>query len=312
MKSCFYGKERELHSMVREPQSVQFHKTRYIYFPQIVNAGVQKRITQQLTQALETGQIQVFLQPRIDLKSGKVCAAEALARWQWPDGRWSLPQHFLPALKQTGLMPLLDFYMLEQVASLQRCWMQQAAVFPISVNFAAETLLADGAVQRIERCLSHHGLKKGQIELELTEHCLMEQQQPLIPVLTELRKNGLDIAMDDFGIGSSSLSMLLQLPVDIVKLDKSFLERDITERKNYQYISQVIKLVQSAEMELVCEGVESAAQATILANLSVEQGQGWFWERPLHWRTFLQQYLQKEMEENNAREELRKNCYKLG
>ena len=99
MKSCFYGKERELHSMVREPQSVQFHKTRYIYFPQIVNAGVQKRITQQLTQALETGQIQVFLQPRIDLKSGKVCAAEALARWQWPDGRWSLPQHFLPALK---------------------------------------------------------------------------------------------------------------------------------------------------------------------------------------------------------------------
>ena len=118
----------------------------------------------------------------------------------------------------------------------------------------------------------------------------MEQQQALIPVLTHLRAQGIPICMDDFGTGSSSLSLLMQLPVDIVKMDKSFLEKDIRDDKMHQYIAQIVKLLQTAETEIVFEGVETAEQAEFLKAMAVNQGQGWYWERPLHWRAFQQQY----------------------
>lgn len=291
MKSYIYGLSKEQCNMVREPQQIQFHQTRYVYFPEEINNAVQTRIADQLQQALEQQQLQVFLQPRIHLPSETVCAAEALVRWQWPDGQWSLPQQFLPALEQTGLMPVLDFYMLEQTAALQQQWRKQYGwALPISVNVTADTLLQPQAAEQIGQIIRQAGLYEGQLELELTEHCLMEQQQALIPVLTQLRAQGIPICMDDFGTGSSSLSLLMQLPVDIVKMDRSFLEKDIRDDKMRQYIAQIVKLLQTAETGIVFEGVETAEQAEFLKAMAVNQGQGWYWERPLHWRAFQQQY----------------------
>lgn len=292
MKSYIYGLPRERHSVVREPQQIQFHQSRYVYFPETINSAVQSRIALQLQEAMEQQQIQVFLQPRMDLQQDTLCAAEALARWQWPDGQWSLPEQFLPALEQTGLMPTLDLYMLEQTAALQQQWQRQYGwVQPISVNITADTLLQPQAAERIRQIVAQYELQAGQLELELTEHSLVERQQGLITVLEKLRGQGFPICMDDFGTGSSSLSLLLQLPVDIVKMDKSFLTADNMDEKRQQYIAQIIKLVQTAEKEIVFEGVETAEQAVMLKALKVAQGQGWYWERPLHWHTFLQQYI---------------------
>lgn len=292
MKHHQYPPTKDKSSLIRESQSVQFHKTRYIFFPQTMNQGVQARIEKQLQQAIYQRQIQVFLQPRVQLGSGRVCAAEALARWKWPDGSWSLPEYFLPALEQTGLISQLDFYMLEQVAGLQQNWRwQNIMVLPVSVNFSAGTLLQPDFAEKLERICLAYGVLAGQIEIEVTEHCFMEQPQVLGPILQQIRQKGFPICLDDFGIGSSSLAMLMQLPVDYVKLDKSFLEQDIIDRKIYNYIAQIVKLLHAAEAEIVVEGVETAEQARLLQFLQVEQGQGWYWERPLHWQMFLQKYI---------------------
>lgn len=301
MRACFYGSVKEQHGMVQEPQMIQFHKTKYIFFPQMLHNGLQERIAKQLKEAMKLQEIQVFLQPRIDLKNNKICAAEALARWKWPDGSWGLPNQFLPVLEQMNLMPIFDFHILEQVANIQRCWLQQwKTILPISVNFSAETLLQINAVERLQQVMELHSLEPEQIEIELTERCVMEHQQALFPVLKQLQEIGFKICLDDFGIGSSSLSMLLHLPVDIVKMDKSFLEKDLTNNKVYKYIMQIVKLLQVAETKIIFEGVETAEQMEILRELSVEQGQGWFWERPLHWRMFIHRYIL---------DKVRKTCY---
>ena len=303
MKHHQYPPIKDKSSMVREARSVQFHKTRYIFFPEPMNQGVQERIEKQLQQAMIQQQIQVFLQPRVQLRNGRVCAAEALARWEWPDGSWSLPEYFLPALEETGLIPQLDFYMLEQVAGLQQQWRQQSiSVCPISVNFSVDTLLQPDFAEQLERICVVYGILAGQLEIEITERCLMEQQQALIPILQRIRQMGFPVCLDDFGTGSSSLAMLMQLPVDYVKLDKSFLEQDIADRKMKDYIGQIVKLLHAAEARIVVEGVETAEQAKLLQLMQVEQGQGWYWERPLHWKLFLQQYLLDRAE---------KRCYSM-
>lgn len=292
LKSYVYGLPKEGCSVVREPQQIEFHQTRYTYFPEDRSRAVQARITAQLQEALTQRQIQVFLQPRIQLQTGLVCAAEALARWQWPDGQWSLPEHFLPALERTGLMPLLDFYMLEQTAVLQQQWRQQYGwELPVAVNVTADTLLQPQAPERLQQIFVQYGLTARQMELELTEHCLVEQPQQLIPVLQQLRQNGFAISMDDFGTGNSSLSLLLQLPVDFVKTDKRFLEEDITVQRNLEYITRIVQLLHTVDAEIVFEGVETAEQAVILKQLTTGQGQGWYWERPLHWQLFQQKYI---------------------
>lgn len=303
MKHHQYPPIKDKSSLVRESQSVQFHKTRYIFFPQTMNQGVQARIEKQLQQAIDQRQIQVFLQPRVRLENGCICAAEALARWKWPDGSWCLPAYFLPALEQTGLISQMDFYMLEQVAELQQNWRRQnIAVLPVSVNFSAATLLQPDFTEKLEHIRLAYGVLAGQIEIEVTEHCFMKQQQALVPILQQIRQKEFPVCLDDFGVGSSSLAMLMQLPVDYVKLDKSFLEQDITDRKIYDYIGQIIKLLHAAEARIVVEGVETAEHARLLQLLQVEQGQGWYWERPLHWQMFLQKYMLDKTE---------KRCYSM-
>ncbi|MBR5318804.1 MAG: EAL domain-containing protein [Peptococcaceae bacterium] len=293
MKTYIYSQcAKDRASMVREPQMLAFHEAKYICYSRQRNPYLQERIAEQLQTALEEEQIQVFLQPRVNLKRETVCAAEALARWHWPDGSWHLPDEFLPALRQIGLMPGLDYYMLEQAARIQHQWLHQCdSIIPVSVNFSADTLLQPDAVHRITSILRQYHLETGQIELELTEHCLMEQQPDLVPILQQLNASGIPVCLDDFGAGSSSLSMLLELPVDYVKLDKRFLQKNLDDRRTHYYILKIIQLLQAAEVKVIAEGVETAEQAAFLRSLNVEEGQGWHWSRPLHWRMFMHHYV---------------------
>lgn len=293
MKSYIYPQTiQERASMVREAQTIEFHQSKYVYYPQGLNPAIPERMGDELQQALQQRQIQVFLQPRMHLPEERLCAAEALARWQWPDGSWSLPDQFLPALEQTGLIPQLDFYMLEEVAKLQQQWSQQRKLWlPVSVNLSVVTLLQPDVVERITALAVQYQLNAGQLELEVTERNLAEQQMVLLPVVQQLRQAGFPVHLDDFGTGSSSLSTLLQLPVDFVKLDRSFLEQDLHNQRTDRYIRQLVQLLQAAEVKIIFEGVETEAQALFLRSLPVEQGQGWYWQRPLHWRVFEQNYL---------------------
>lgn len=302
MKSCIYPKTiHDKADQVREPQILEFQETSYRYYSQDATDNLRERVREQLRRAFREEQIHVFLQPRIRLRTETVCAAEALARWYCPDKSWNLPEQFLPLLERLKLISELDFYMLEQVAKIQQQWREQYDCFmPISVNISGDTLLQPDIVKRLMNLQHKYALKPGQMELELTEHCIMEQQESLTIVLQQLQKAGFPICLDDFGVGSSSLSMLLDLPVRNVKLDRSFLKKYNTSERMNVYIAALIEMLQKAGVKTIVEGVETGEQVEFLRMLPVEQGQGWYWERPIHWRMFMHHYVL---------DKPRKNCY---
>ena len=222
--------------MVKEPQYMELHDTKYAYYPEFTCKAIHEKIEMRLQEAIELEQIQLFLQPRVGLNTGTVCAAEALVRWQWADGHWSLPAQFLPVLEQENLVPRLDQYMLEQTAQLLQQWERQyqrqpyriKPPIPIAVNLSTATVEQPDFVEQIKQIVCNYQLRPEQIELELTEHRVAKKEESVRKALCILQQEGFTLCLDDFGTGNSSLATLLTLPVPVVKLDQQFLNMDFS------------------------------------------------------------------------------------
>jgi diguanylate cyclase len=233
--------------------------------------------------SLERAEFVLEFQPVVTMEAGRLRGFEALVRWNHPTRGWIGPQHFIPLAEETGfIVPLGRWIMMQACAELAR-W-SEASDHPIgiAINISRRQLASSHLVADLRSAVQLAGVPPGHVELEVTESALINDPAQATSVLTELRALGFRIAIDDFGTGYSSLSYLQTFPVDVLKIDKSFIDAlDVDLNKASALIGSIIDLAHALDLRVVAEGIEADWQRLRLARLHCDYGQGYFFSRPL-------------------------------
>ena len=252
-----------------------------VYDAAIDSASAQTlSLLSELRRALELGELRLFLQPKIALATGAFVGAEALVRWQHPQRGMVPPLHFIPFAEQTGFVRQLTLWIFEACA---REWpaLRALGVQRVSVNLSTRDLLDLELPQRLQAILTRLGVPAWAFCLEITESAIMDEPQRALGVLQALSDAGFKLSIDDFGTGYSSLAYLKRLPVDELKIDKSFvmaMERDADDAK---IVRSTIDLAHNLGLTVVAEGVENAGVYELLRGLGCDEGQGYHMARPM-------------------------------
>ncbi len=236
------------------------------------------RTHQELTQALIGGELRVHFQPVINPRTGAVTGSEALVRWQHPQRGLLLPDAFVPLAEQTGLIVPIGALVLEQACRTTAAWnAHRTTPLSVAVNLSARQLGHPSLLETIAAALADSGLPPHLLCVEVTETVVMEDARESTRLLGALRKLGIQVAIDDFGTGYSSMAYLLTLPLDLLKVDRSFVAATSEGGAGTAIVTAVVALAGSLGLGVVAEGVESAAQRDLLVSLGVEGAQGWLW-----------------------------------
>ena len=256
----------------------------YQFFTAALNARAFKRLTVEmhLRRALERDQFMVYFQPKLRASDLAVVGFEALVRWLHPDlGRVS-PAEFIPIAEETGLIVPIGEWVLSHAASQLAAWDKAGrAPMTCAVNLSAIQFRVKDLHQRLARVVGDSGIDAARIDLELTESALMEDGQAAIRTLHELKSHGFGIAVDDFGTGYSSLSYLKRLPIDVLKIDQSFVRELGAGGEDAAIVSTIISMARSLNLKVVAEGVEQQAQLEFLRAQGCDELQGYLFSAPL-------------------------------
>ncbi|GAB7190738.1 hypothetical protein NUM3379_14450 [Kineococcus sp. NUM-3379] len=234
-----------------------------------------------LREALDRGQFLLHYQPKRDLVTGEVTGTEALVRWQHPEHGLVPPGSFIPVAEQTGLIGPLTEHVLDSALRQAARWAAAGAQVSVAVNVSARSLHDGSLVDTVVRILEQTGAAAGALELELTESAVMANPDVAMTVTARLRDLGVRLALDDFGTGYSSLAYLRDLPVDVLKIDRSFLREVETDHRNASIVRSVIDLGHNLGMHVVAEGVETPGALRFLRDLGCDLGQGFLLGRPV-------------------------------
>lgn len=274
-------------------------KNTFHFFDQEMNRSLQKRKTMErdLRAAIDAGAFELHYQPQIDLKTRAVIGAEALIRWPQPSPNPDLaqdpvmipPVEFIPLAEDTGLIVPLGEWVLRTACTQFVAWRKAGLILPrIAVNLSGVQLNKSPIADMVGRVLEDTGMAPDCLELELTESTVMENVEAVIPVLQHLHDLGISIAVDDFGTGYSSLSYLKRLPVDILKIDRSFVS-DMTGNDDDAAIAQaIVNLAKALRLGVIAEGVETEEQLLLLEKIGCHSAQGYYLSRPLSRDRFTQ------------------------
>ena len=245
-------------------------------------AAVEKlELAGDLRRAVERGEIRVHYQPIVTLPSGEIVGVEALVRWEHPTRGMLAPGAFIPVAEETGIIEPLGRLVLHETCAQLRRWLDDGLDLSASVNVSARQLADCSFVTDVETALRVSGLPPERLMLELTESALMDDTDRSSAVLDGLKRLGVRLAVDDFGTGYSSLSYLQRFPIDVLKIDRSFVA-DIGPASIDRSLAQaIVSLAASLDLLAVAEGVETEAQATLLASLGCHMAQGYFYSRPV-------------------------------
>ena len=242
------------------------------------------RLEVDLQQAIQKQQLELNYQPIIGLNTNKVVGFEALVRWYHAERGWVPPTEFIPLAEQTGLIIPLGEWVLTEAYRQMKLWEQELANFmplSIAVNLSGVQLTQPNLVNFVEEIYNTYCSRIIYFKLEVTESVLMKNGELAIDTLTKLRANGIQICIDDFGTGYSSLAYLHLLPIDTVKIDRSFVNQMTEDIRNLEIVETIITLAHRLDLNVIAEGVETQTQREILRSLGCEYGQGYFFSRPL-------------------------------
>ncbi len=256
----------------------------YQFFAPEMNDRVHQRmqLEQALRVALQEQQISVHYQPVMDLRSQKIAALEALARWRHPELGDIPPSQFIPIAEESGLIVELGEAVLRQVCHQISTWSHAGLpVVPVSVNVSAQQLQRTNIRERVLAICSEAGINPRLLQVELTESTVMREIDRQIGALEGLRAAGVRISIDDFGTGYSSLSYLKHLPIDHLKIDRSFVRDMTVDANDAAIVSAIISMARSLRLETIAEGVETRQHAMRLASLGCGYAQGYLYSRPV-------------------------------
>jgi diguanylate cyclase (GGDEF)-like protein/PAS domain S-box-containing protein len=235
-----------------------------------------------LRRALEREEFLLHYQPKVDLVTGEITGVEALIRWLQPERGLVPPSQFVPVAEDCGLIVQIGHWVLREACRQARAWQDAGLHFKrISVNVSAAEFRDKGFVEGVRAILSETGLKAHYLDLELTEGVLMEDAESTATVLRELKTMGVHLAVDDFGTGYSSLSYLQQFPIDVLKIDQSFVHRITADSDDSPLVSAIIDMGKNLKKRVIAEGIETQEQLAFLQAHHCAEGQGYLFSRPL-------------------------------
>ncbi|MFJ3681420.1 putative bifunctional diguanylate cyclase/phosphodiesterase [Pseudomonas sp. NPDC090208] len=261
----------------------QAGRGQYRFFNAAANDSVRARhqMERDLRAALEAHQLDVFYQAKIDLAAHRVIGVEALVRWPQADGRVVTPDRFIPVAEASGLIVPLGEYVLNSACQAAKHWGEQGYPVSVSVNVSPIQFHDSHFEDAVQHALSSSGIAPGQLELEITEGVLAGEVEETCRTLESLRGRGVRIAVDDFGTGYSSLAYLKRFPLDVLKIDQSFVRQMLLDPKDAAIVETIIQLAHALDLQLVAEGVETPRHANVLYKLGCYVMQGYLYCRPM-------------------------------
>ena len=261
-------------------------KARYEVFDRSMNTNIMQRLKLEtdLRRAIERDEFRLYYQPIVHLDNGAIGEVEALVRWEHPQRGIVAPSEFIPVAEETGMIVQIGAWVLREACRQTRAWQLQYPCdtpLVVSVNLSIRQFKDPQLVETVARILIETGLSPACLKLEITESAMMRDTEATIRELQRLKQLGVQLAVDDFGTGYSSLAYLKQFPIDVIKIDRSFINRIGDDHDDTAIVRSIIDLAKSLRLRVTSEGIETAEQWDHLRDLSCDLGQGYYFARPL-------------------------------
>ncbi len=237
----------------------------------------------EIQRALEKREFIFYLQPQCNMLTGKIIGLESLVRWHHPHRGIISPREFIPLLEQSGFITNLDIYIWEMVCRLLNTWIKAGKkLIPISVNMSRMDIYAINVAKKFKELVSKYGIDPKYLEIEITESAYAEDDDKIRSVLEDLRRAGFPVFMDDFGSGYSSLNMLKDVNVDVIKIDTKFLDmNENSQSRGMGILETIVRMARVMQMKIIAEGVERKEQVDFLRNIGCIYGQGYYYYKPI-------------------------------
>lgn len=229
--------------------------------------------------ALANGEFEVYLQPKCNMNSGKITGGEALVRWNHPQKGMIPPKDFIPIFEKNGFIKKLDVYVWEQTAKWLHEWSKQHTVLPVSVNISRIDVIGLDVYQIFQDLIETYQLDSSWLQLEITESAYSSRSDDIIMVINRLMKNGFTVLMDDFGSGYSSLNILKDININVLKLDMRFLDKH--DKKSKDILESVVQMAKWLDLQVIAEGVENREQVDFLLKIGCTHAQGFYYYKPM-------------------------------
>ncbi|SES84497.1 putative bifunctional diguanylate cyclase/phosphodiesterase [[Clostridium] polysaccharolyticum] len=259
-------------------------KNTYCYYDETINSSLLSRIELQseLRNALQNDEFQVFYQAQVDLSYDRIVGFEALVRWAHPEKGIITPDGFVQIAEETGLIvPIGKWVLFEACRQLKRWDEEGFHDISIAVNLSARQFKDADIVEMVQEAIEETKIEPGRLDLEITESIAIENMDYTIQIIKQLKEVGVTFSLDDFGTGYSSVNYLKNLPVNHLKIDKSFLERVNENTSDQQIVSTIIRLAKTLDLAVIAEGVENSGQVAFLKSAHCNQAQGYLYSRPI-------------------------------
>ena len=263
----------------------QIYKSTYAFYSDLMRqkAIEEKNLENEMETALEEKQFCIFLQPQIDLATKKIVSAEALVRWIHPERGMIPPFKFIPIFETNGFISKLDMFVWEEAARTLKKWKDNNQIMvPIAINLSRVDVEQESVMEQLLGLSDKYDLGNQWIKMELTESVYSDEGTLIMERMKNIRDHGFKVAVDDFGSGYSSLNMLKKMPIDILKIDKSFLDVDMNmDIKDEIVIRDVISMGKHLNLQIIVEGVETQEQSDFLESIGCDIVQGYYYGRPM-------------------------------
>jgi diguanylate cyclase (GGDEF)-like protein/PAS domain S-box-containing protein len=261
-------------------------KNRHAVFEAHMHTSVFERLELKadLVRAIDDGQLRCHYQPIVSLQTGRITGVEALVRWQHPTRGWLTPDAFIPLAEDTGLIVPLGRWVMREACQQLRAWQLRLPVtstLSMSINLSVRQLMHEQIIRDVREAIDDAGLDPSTVTMEITETTLMHDTEVTRERLAELRRIGVSLAVDDFGTGYSSLQYVQRFPIDIIKIDRSFVTGLGTNPGDGAVVQSMIELAQRLGVHTVAEGIDRPEQVTLLQSLGADLGQGYLFSKPV-------------------------------
>lgn len=251
----------------------------------------QERVESRMHEALEKGEFKPYLQPKWNMKTDQISGAEALIRWVDSSGNIIPPGDFIPVFEKNGFIEQIDFYMLDRICKYIRQMIDEGReVYPVSINQSRYLLYDPNYIMKVQEIMLKYRVPKGLIELEITETVFFNEKDRMLEVMRHLKEFNMNLSIDDFGSGYSSLNLLRDIPFDVLKIDRGFLDESTQSDSGKWILRKIVEMAEGLNLKVICEGVETHDQVEMLLDIGCVHAQGFLYSRPIPIEDFMEKY----------------------